>query len=226
MSAKQKIIHAAGDLFARNAIDMVSQKQILEAAGQRNSSAIQYHFGSREGLLRAVFERGVARIDVRRNEILDALEAEGRPLVLRDYVTALVLPLCEQRLEGEIGNQTLRFLSQVLQDPNIRLTEIMKGIDSGMRRGHLGVVRCTDGIPPLLLRFRLFSASMMVSGVLCDWDRNRKLERFSAVFVDDLINMVMAMVSQPPSEAALAELMDAPVGEEKNMGYSAPETDA
>lgn len=220
MTAKQKIILAAGDLFARNAIEMVSQKQILEAAGQRNSSAIQYHFGSREGLLRAVFEQGVARIDVRRNEILDQLEARGTPLVLADFITALVVPLCEQRLEGETGNQTLRFLNQVLSDPNIRLIEIMKGIDSGMRRAHEGLVECLPDVPPLLLRFRLYSASRMVSGVLCDWDRNRKLERFSDALLDDLLGMVIAIVSRPPTDSFKAELHYAAVGDPAKMGYA------
>ncbi len=225
MTAKQKIIHAAGDLFSRNGIDMVSQKQILEAAGQRNASAIQYHFGSREGLLRAVFEQGVARIDTRRNEILDELEALDRPLVLNDYVTALVIPLCEQRMEGDNGNQTLRFLNQVLQDPKIRLTEIMKGIDSGMRRAHLGVVRCSPDVPPLLLRFRLYAASLMVSGLLCEWDRNRKLDQYMPAFLDEMVGMVTAMVSRPPTETYKAELMAAPLGEVEKMGYTAPEAD-
>lgn len=223
MTAKQKIILAAGDLFARNAIEMVSQKQILEAAGQRNSSAIQYHFGSREGLLRAVFEQGVARIDVRRNEILDEIAAQNRPLELTDYVTALVVPLCEQRLEGETGNQTLRFLSQVLSDPNIRLIEIMKGIDSGMRRAHQGVVDSLPDVPPLLLRFRLYGATRMVSGILCDWDRNRKLERYCEALLDDLLGTVIAIVSRPPSEAFRAELQNANLGDPEKMGYTGKE---
>ncbi|MDF1719755.1 MAG: hypothetical protein P1U65_03690 [Minwuia sp.] len=201
---------------------MESQKQILEAAGQRNASAIQYHFGSREGLLRAVFEQGVARINMRRNEILDMYEARNRPLVLKDYITALVLPLCEQRLEGETGNQTLRFLNQVLSDPNIRLIEIMKGIDSGMRRGHLGVVKCLPEIPPLLLRFRLYAATRMISGVLCDWDRNRKLEQYSEAFLDDMLGMVVATVSHPPSEKSLEGLSEVSAGDRAKMGYTNP----
>ncbi|MDF1735377.1 MAG: TetR family transcriptional regulator [Minwuia sp.] len=222
MSAKDKILVAAGELFSQQDITLVSQRQILQAAGQRNTSAIQYHFGSREGLLRAVFERGVGRIDDRRNQILDELEATGRQPQIEDYINALVRPLCEQRDDGESGIQTLRFLNQVLRDPNLRLMQIMKGIDSGMRRAHQGVVHCLPDIPPLLLRYRLYAGSRASSGVLCDWDRNRKLDALSDVFTDDLVAMVLAMVTAPVSPGALEKLADMEPGSPENLGYTAP----
>lgn len=222
MNAKTKILAAAGELFSQQDIDMVSQRQILQAAGQRNTSAIQYHFGSREGLLRAVFERGVARIDNRRNQILDELEASGRQPVIGDYINALVRPLCEQRCDGESGPQTLRFLNQVLRDPDLRLMEIMKGIDSGMRRAHQGVVHCLPHIPPLLLRYRLYTASRAASAVLCDWDRNRKLDDLTDLFTDDLVGMVLALVTAPVPPGAEERLADLPAGDPEKMGYTAP----
>ncbi len=222
MSAKTKILAAAGELFSQQDIDLVSQRQILQAAGQRNTSAIQYHFGSREGLLRAVFERGVARIDNRRNEILDELEASGRQPTIADYVNALVRPLCEQRHDGESGPQTLRFLNQVLKDPDIRLMEIMKGIDSGMRRAHRGVVHCLPDIPPLLLRYRLYTISRAASDVLCDWDRSRRMDELEDLFTEDLIAMALAMVTAPVSPEAVKRLADLPAGDPDKMGYTAP----
>lgn len=203
---------------------MVSQRQILQAAGQRNTSAIQYHFGSREGLLRAVFERGVARIDARRNQLVDELEASGRQPVVSDYINALVRPLCEQRADGESGLQTLRFLDQVLKDPDLRLMEIMKGMDSGMRRAHQGVVHCLPDVPPMLLRYRLYAGSRAASGVLCDWDRNGKLDDLTDVFTDDLVAMVLAMVTAPVPPGADKQLADRAAGDPEKMGYTAPTT--
>lgn len=224
MSAKDKILTAAGELFSQQQITMVSQRQILQAAGQRNTSAIQYHFGSREGLLRAVFERGVGRIDARRNQIVDELEASGKQPVVGDYINALVRPLCEQRCDGESGIQTLRFLDQVLQDPDLRLMEIMKGNDSGMRRAHQGVVHCLPDMPPMLLRYRLYTGTRAATGVLCDWDRSRKLDDLSDVFTDDLVAMVVAMITAPVSPDALKRLADMAAGDPKKMGYAAPAT--
>lgn len=222
MSAKDKILTAAGELFSQQQITMVSQRQILQAAGQRNTSAIQYHFGSREGLLRAVFERGVGRIDARRNQIVDELEASGKQPVVGDYINALVRPLCEQRCDGEAGIQTLRFLDQVLQDPDLRLMEIMKGIDSGMRRAHQGVVHCLPDIPPMLLRYRLYTCTRAATGVLCDWDRSRKLDDLAGVFTDDLVAMAIAMITAPVSPDALERLGDMAAGAPEKMGYTAP----
>lgn len=222
MSAKDKILTAAGELFGQQEIAMVSQRQILQAAGQRNTSAIQYHFGSREGLLRAVFERGVARIDARRNQIIDELEASGRQPVVGDYINALVRPLCEQRCDGESGVQTLRFLDQVLKDPSLRLMEIMKGMDSGMRRAHEGLVHCLPDLPPMLLRYRLYAGTRVASGVLCDWDRNRKLDDLADVLTDDLVAMVLAMVTAPVPPGAVKRLAHRAAGDSEKMGYTAP----
>lgn len=222
MGTKDKILTAAGELFGQQEIAMVTQRQILQAAGQRNTSAIQYHFGSREGLLRAVFERGVARIDARRNQIVDELEASGRQPVVGDYINALVRPLCEQRADGESGVQTLRFLDQVLKDPSLRLMEIMKGMDNGMRRAHQGVVHCLPDLPPMLLRYRLYASSRAATGVLCDWDRSRKLDDLADVFTDDLVAMVLAMVTAPVPPGAAKRLADRPAGDLEKMGYTAP----
>lgn len=224
MSAKDKILTAAGELFGQQEIAMVSQRQILQAAGQRNTSAIQYHFGSREGLLRAVFERGVARIDARRSQLVDELDASGKQPVVGDYINALVRPLCEQRSDGESGIQTLRFLDQVLKDPDLRMMEIMKGMDSGMRRAHQGVVHCLPDMPPMLLRYRLYAGSRAASGVLCDWDRSRKLDDLADIFTDDLVAMVLAMVTAPVAPDALRRLTGKPSGDPEKMGYTAPTT--
>ncbi len=62
-NAREKLISAADSLFAADGIEGVSQRRILSEAGQRNQSAIQYHFGSRQGLIRAVLERRVTRVN-------------------------------------------------------------------------------------------------------------------------------------------------------------------
>src|SRR5688500_10943785 len=53
---KEKLFRAAEHLFARYGID-VPIREIHKLAGQRNASAIQYHFGSKEELIGAIIER-------------------------------------------------------------------------------------------------------------------------------------------------------------------------
>jgi AcrR family transcriptional regulator len=50
-----KIILAAEKLFAQTSIDSASLREIAVKAHLRNHFAVQYHFGSREALVHAVF---------------------------------------------------------------------------------------------------------------------------------------------------------------------------
>ena len=53
---REKLIRAAEYLFARSGLD-VPIREIHERAGQRNASAIQYHFGSKQELIKAILDR-------------------------------------------------------------------------------------------------------------------------------------------------------------------------
>ena len=52
---RDAILLAAERLLAEYGMHGASLRQISEAAGQKNTSAIHYHFGSREQLIEAVF---------------------------------------------------------------------------------------------------------------------------------------------------------------------------
>jgi len=53
---KVALILAAELLFARDGIEGASLREIAAQAGQRNHHAVQYHFGSRDTLVQAVFD--------------------------------------------------------------------------------------------------------------------------------------------------------------------------
>ena len=53
---REQLILAGERLFALSGLDSVSLRQINSAAGQRNSSAAHYHFGSKEALVQAIHE--------------------------------------------------------------------------------------------------------------------------------------------------------------------------
>lgn len=89
---RERILATAGRLMAERGPDAVSLREITRAAGQRNTGALQYHFGDREGLLRALVDRHVPPVAERRHALLDLFE-DKRALVLRDVATALVSPL-------------------------------------------------------------------------------------------------------------------------------------
>ena len=56
-ATRRKFIRAAQKLYAEKSIDAVSLNQVTSAAGQKNRNALQYHFGSREGLIQAILDQ-------------------------------------------------------------------------------------------------------------------------------------------------------------------------
>ena len=61
-AARQAIVEAAERLFAERGIEAVSLRDVSAAAGQRNHSAAQYHFGDRAQLVVFAYRYGLAAI--------------------------------------------------------------------------------------------------------------------------------------------------------------------
>ena len=88
-ATKERLLREAERLFARRGLYQVTIREITEAAEQRNVSALNYHFGSREGLLDAILARHGDRTDLARGEML---HLAGRDATSRELVAALVVP--------------------------------------------------------------------------------------------------------------------------------------
>lgn len=110
------LVRAAERLFAERGSDAVSLRDVTSAAGATNASAVQYHFGDRRGLVRAVLAKHEAEVDQRRHELLDAYEQRAEPDV-RSLASALVDPLAaELACDGGVGY--LQLLSDLYNRPN------------------------------------------------------------------------------------------------------------
>lgn len=78
---REALLDAAESLFAAEGLADVSLAAITRLAGQRNGAAIHYHFGGRDGLLDAIYERHQTALDAARLEALIALRRRGQPAV-------------------------------------------------------------------------------------------------------------------------------------------------
>lgn len=88
-----QLLLTAERLFAIEGIDAVSTRRIAQEANQRNVSALQYHFGSKDNLIDALLEMRLETINARRQQLFDVLDATPD---MHDLLIALVLPLVEQ----------------------------------------------------------------------------------------------------------------------------------
>ncbi len=116
-STKEQIVLAAERLFAERGLEGVSFRQIGAAAGNGNHSVVQYHFGSKDQLVRAIFEYRLSHLDERRRMLM----AHRRPGDLRSAVECYVLPILEQG-EQE-GSHYLSFVAMLQQHADGRMFE-------------------------------------------------------------------------------------------------------
>lgn len=113
---RDHLVTAAEKLFAAQGIQAVSLREILREAGTRNTTALQYHFGDRAGLLRAVLAKHHKDVDLRRHALLDAYEAENRADV-RVLAAALVRPLAAKLADPAGGGAYLQILGELANRP-------------------------------------------------------------------------------------------------------------
>src|SRR3546814_9487590 len=78
VTAAPRILQAAEDCFGEHGIDAVSLRQIAIAAGQGKHAAVQYHFGSKEGLFEPIFQTRLPAIDQSTKALIEKSEPQQR----------------------------------------------------------------------------------------------------------------------------------------------------
>jgi AcrR family transcriptional regulator len=113
-----KLIAVAEGLFAERGIEGVSLSEINRAAEQGNNSALHYHFGSKDGLIAAIWEKHAERLAGPLRESLDAMPDRPTP---RDVVSHMVRPLSTRLDDAEGGAAFLRIMAQAHANPTEHL---------------------------------------------------------------------------------------------------------
>jgi AcrR family transcriptional regulator len=113
---KQRILDAAERLFAATGFRATSLRELTTAA-EVNLAAVHYHFGSKEGLIRAVFARRLEPINAARIEALDALENAGGVPRLEAVLEAFLAPSF-RLLDDEDSRAFPRLLGRLQSDPD------------------------------------------------------------------------------------------------------------
>jgi AcrR family transcriptional regulator len=123
-SGRETIMDAAERLFAERGIEAVSLRTINAEAGY-SVAALHYHFGTRDGLVRALLERAQPPMLRARAELLTTLSAQAPPL--EAIVEALVRPLTAgMRDDFAASLARLRFLVRLSFDRSPYLTRTLE----------------------------------------------------------------------------------------------------
>jgi len=115
LPTRDRILGSAERLFAQYGYDGVSIRQI-GAAACAQIALINYHFGTKDQLYRAVFERRINPVSGRRRAALATALAEQPTPSLRAVLDALARPWIELRGTPE-GRDYTRLIAREVNDP-------------------------------------------------------------------------------------------------------------
>jgi len=113
---RTRILDAAEELFMQQGFGGTSMRLLTSKAGV-NLAAVNYHFGSKDALIEAVFRRRLDPMNVARIAALEALEAGGTPdadAIIRAFVGAS-LRMLEDAKGG--GRNFIRLLGRTYTEP-------------------------------------------------------------------------------------------------------------
>jgi AcrR family transcriptional regulator len=200
------LLHATERLMAERGMANVSLRQITEAAGAGNASAIQYHFGSREELMAAIFRYRSGTADGRRLDHLAVLDAPAQADDQRQLIGALVYPLVAEFEPREEGNYYLRFTERWLRDHGVADGILPVPIAPGWVEVEQRLEWTLGYLPPEVIAFRIFRLREQVIIGLAWIEAG--LEQFRArgtlaLQVELLIDTIVAMLSGSISNEAL-----------------------
>ncbi len=198
--SKLALVLAGETIFARDGIENASLREIASLAGQRNHNAVQYHFGSREGLMQAVFEYRMEQMEHRRALMLADARKDGAALDTRKIVEIIFLPQLEL-IDAQGDHSYAAFLSEYLMrhrgedygDFGARLPAFLDQTIELLR----------DVMAPMseaTAQRRLITACFMFLNILVSYTRNALANSGESLdeAIDDTITQIVAALDVPP----------------------------
>jgi AcrR family transcriptional regulator len=198
---RDRLLRTAETLLAEQGIYAVPLREISRAAGQANRSVMQYYFGDRHGLVRAILDRHDPGIDSHRHRLLDEYEQGD----LRALVTTWVLPLVAKLRDPDGGRPYLRIVAEFYSRP-LPIEELFPKMrpDHSMERWH----RELDGLVHAEERTVLHSRFSAIRFGHLELARRaaEPARRHDSLFASHLIDLVTAVLACPPSESTRDQL--------------------
>ena len=160
----QELLVTAERLFAEHGLDGVSLRQIAVEAGSANNSAVQYHFGTKEGLVEAIFTFRLGQL-LQRRALLRARLADDD---LRGRFEAHVLPLLE--LAESPDSYYVSFVEAIERTDSRVLAEQREALRS-QDEFRVDMSRLLDHIPEPARSLRIMQAQILCLHVAAERER-------------------------------------------------------
>jgi AcrR family transcriptional regulator len=169
-ATREAILVAAERLFAEHGVFAVSNRQVSEAAGQGNNTAVGYHFGTKTDLVRAIVRKHAEHVEQLRVRMLAEM---GDSSDVRDWVACLVRPATEHL--DALGNPPTwfaRFGAQLMTDPTLREIMVEESMTSpALLRILDGLNRCLPELPYQVRAERFDMARQLIVHTMAERER-------------------------------------------------------
>ncbi|AOY91591.1 TetR family transcriptional regulator [Cupriavidus sp. USMAA2-4] len=166
----RRMLEIAERLFAEHGVELVPLRQIVVEAGQRNRSALHYHFGSREALVSHLLNFRLAQVNVLRDRYLDEVEAAGLGGDVRTIVEASISALADTICDTPWGARYVKVLAQATLSPGLVNEEMIDpAAMSGVIRARRLIAAALPGIPRKVMHHRQQWFNQSVVYALAQW---------------------------------------------------------
>jgi AcrR family transcriptional regulator len=206
---KERILDAAERLFADRGFAATSTRNITSEA-EVNLAAVNYHFGSKEKLIRAVFARRLVPLNRARLDLLDALEAAAGPdgPAPEPIVEAFIGPaLRMSRDQG--GAVFMRLLGHAMNQPKDQIRHALaEQFREVIDRFAAAVKRAQPGLPDGEIPWRLLFMAGAMAHTMCMADELQKMYGLTdqgpdvEAMIDRLVPFLAAGLRTPAPSAA------------------------
>ena len=126
VSTRDRILDTAERLFSEQGFHLTTLRQITQGA-DANLAAVNYYFGSKQALMRAIFRRRLDALNAARLERLDTIEGNTRRPELEAVLEAFVEPALEFTRGGDAeGQRFMQLLLRAFADRDTALQQAMR----------------------------------------------------------------------------------------------------
>jgi AcrR family transcriptional regulator len=145
---RTRILDVAEELFGEHGVDGVSIRDITRKA-RVNLAAIHYHFGRKDALVAAVFERRIVPVNQARMAAMDALRrGPGKKPSLEGILEAFIRPTVECSFGTPRGGKAFsKMFGRCLSEPSPEIEVLLRRqFDPLVDRLHAELTRALPGI--------------------------------------------------------------------------------
>jgi AcrR family transcriptional regulator len=152
-NTKERILHAAEDLFAQHGFAGTSLRQVTSRADV-NIAAVNYHFGSKENLVHEVFKHRMDEMSEKRLASL-AAAVEKDPADLEAILLAFIQPALALTLDRH-GASFVRVLARAYAEKNDGLRNFLsENYGQVLREFAKAIARCLPDLSKEELYWRM-----------------------------------------------------------------------